>query len=65
MASKHIFTNLTCHDLQDAFSLIAYENPYESPFADLIHPRHRKILAKSINNAILGESDMLKSRIGG
>ncbi|CDS37428.1 ran binding protein 9 [Echinococcus multilocularis] len=39
--------------LQDAFSLIAYENPYESPFADLMHPRHRKILAESVNNAIL------------
>ncbi|KAM3177843.1 hypothetical protein ACTXT7_003732 [Hymenolepis weldensis] len=39
--------------LQDAFSLIAYENPYESPFADLMHPRHRKILADSVSNAIL------------
>ncbi|KAH9280104.1 Ran-binding protein 10 [Echinococcus granulosus] len=39
--------------LQDAFSLIAYENPYESPFADLMHPRHRKILAESVSNAIL------------
>lgn len=33
--------------------MIAYENPYESPFADLMHPRHRKILAESVNNAIL------------
>ncbi len=40
--------------LQEAFSLIAYENPYESPFADFMHPRHRKVLAESVNNAILG-----------
>uniref|UniRef100_A0A5K3FRV0 CTLH domain-containing protein n=2 Tax=Mesocestoides corti TaxID=53468 RepID=A0A5K3FRV0_MESCO len=39
--------------LQDAFSLFAYENPYESPFSDLMHPKHRKMLAESVNNAIL------------
>lgn len=35
--------------------MIAYESPYESPFADLIHPRHRKILADSVSNAIMSK----------
>ncbi|VDO09107.1 unnamed protein product [Rodentolepis nana] len=53
LQSKNVLSMSQLTLLQDAFSLIAYENPLESPFADLIHPRHRKILADSVSNAIL------------
>nr|CDS25603.1 ran binding protein 9 [Hymenolepis microstoma] len=53
LQAKNVLSINQLNLLQDAFSLIAYENPFESPFADLIHPRHRKILADSVSNAIL------------
>ncbi|VDM04512.1 unnamed protein product [Schistocephalus solidus] len=33
--------------------MVAYENPIDSPFGDLAHFRHRKVLADSVNNTIL------------
>ncbi|KAL7053383.1 hypothetical protein AAHC03_027175 [Spirometra sp. Aus1] len=39
--------------MENAFNLVAYENPIDSPFGDLAHFRHRKLLADSVNNTIL------------
>ncbi|CAH8567180.1 unnamed protein product [Schistosoma turkestanicum] len=39
--------------LSDAFSLVAYQNPYKSPLSDLLHPKYRELLADAVNDAIL------------
>ncbi|CAH8657974.1 unnamed protein product [Heterobilharzia americana] len=39
--------------LSNAFSLVAYQNPYKSPLNSLLHPKHRELLADAINDAIL------------
>ncbi|CAH8666503.1 unnamed protein product [Schistosoma curassoni] len=39
--------------LSDAFSLVAYQNPYKSPLSGLLHPKYRELLADAVNDAIL------------
>ncbi|CAH8679419.1 unnamed protein product [Schistosoma rodhaini] len=41
--------------LSDAFSLVAYQNPYKSPLSGLLHPKYRELLADAVNDAILGK----------
>lgn len=40
--------------LEDTFSLIAYANPRDSPFAGLLEERERGPVAEELNSAILG-----------
>ncbi|CAH8679394.1 unnamed protein product [Schistosoma rodhaini] len=39
--------------IKDAFSLVAYQNPYKSPLSGLLHPKYRELLADAVNDAIL------------
>ncbi|CAH8680352.1 unnamed protein product [Schistosoma haematobium] len=39
--------------LSDAFSLVAYQNPYKSPLSGLLHPKYRELLADAVNDTIL------------
>ncbi|TNN15845.1 hypothetical protein EWB00_001056 [Schistosoma japonicum] len=39
--------------LSNAFSLVAYQNPYKSPLSSLLHPKYRELLADAVNDAIL------------
>lgn len=41
-------------DGQDVFGLLAYEDPYESPIAEVLDVAARTRLAKAVNSAILG-----------
>lgn len=40
---------------QGAFGLIAYQDPYTSPFRRFLDPSHRDRLADAVNSAIMGE----------
>lgn len=40
-------------ELEDVLSLLAYENPHESPVAHLLTTNHRESLASTVNSAIL------------
>jgi len=42
--------------LQDAFSLIAYSNPWSSPLGWLLCPSRRENVSTTLNSAILGRS---------
>lgn len=42
--------------LQDAFSLIAYSNPWSSPLGWLLCPSRRESVSTTLNSAILGKS---------
>lgn len=41
---------------QDAFSLLAYSNPWASPVGWQLDPAQRETVCASLNSAILGES---------
>ena len=41
------------HTLQDAFSLLAYSDPWQSPLAHLLSPAEREPVANALNRAIL------------
>ena len=40
-------------ELERTMALLAFENPKESPFADLLQPVQRQRLASEVNSAIL------------
>lgn len=40
--------------LEETFSLLAYSDPFSSPFAGLLHVQARELVANSLNSAILG-----------
>lgn len=52
---KDTFTNAILRAFQDAFSLIAYSNPWSSPLGWLLCPSRRENVSTSLNSAILGE----------
>lgn len=45
--------NLQLEELERTLSLLAFENPENSPYSDLLHTAHRQHLASRINEAIL------------
>lgn len=42
---------------QDAFSLLAYSNPWSSPLGWQLCPSRRETVCAALNSAILGESE--------
>lgn len=42
--------------LQDAFSLLAYSNPWNSPVGWQLNPQERETVCARLNSAILGKS---------
>lgn len=42
--------------LQDAFSLLAYSNPWDSPVGWQLEPVRREAVCEALNSAILGET---------
>lgn len=46
---------------QDAFSLIAYSNPWSSPLGWQLCPTKRETVCRALNSAILGKLDYMKS----
>ena len=44
--------------LQEAFSLLAYRDPKQSPIGYLLHPNQREQLCADLNSAILGEFEI-------
>ena len=42
-------------ELERTLSLLAFEKPESSPYADLLHPSHRQQLASEVNESILKE----------
>lgn len=45
--------------LQDAFSLLAYSNPWNSPVGWQLDPQQRETVCQRLNSAILGKSNFL------
>lgn len=45
--------------LQDAFSLLAYSNPWNSPVGWQLDPQERETVCARLNSAILGECILL------
>lgn len=43
--------------LQDAFSLLAYSNPWNSPVGWQLNPQERETVCARLNSAILGKSE--------
>ncbi|KAH9634571.1 hypothetical protein HF086_006196 [Spodoptera exigua] len=41
--------------LEDAFSLLAYSNPWDSPVGWQLEPVRREAVCEALNSAILGE----------
>lgn len=41
------------HELERTLALLAFEQPQDSPFGDLLHPSHRQKVASELNGAIL------------
>lgn len=48
-------SSLILNELERTLSLLAFENPENSPYSDLLKPNHRQILASRINQALLQE----------
>lgn len=48
-----------CHS-QDAFSLLAYSNPWSSPMGWQLCPSRREIVCAALNSAILGKLENKK-----
>ncbi|XP_008483787.2 ran-binding protein 10 [Diaphorina citri] len=46
--------------LQDAFSLLAYSNPWNSPVGWQLHPVHRETVCAALNSAILESSNLAR-----
>lgn len=46
-----------CVLLQDAFSLLAYSDPWNSPVGYQLDPIQREPVCSTLNSAILGRSD--------
>lgn len=44
-------------DSQDAFSLLAYSNPWSSPMGWQLDPSRREIVCAALNSAILGKAE--------
>lgn len=42
--------------LQDAFSLLAYSNPWNSPVGWQLNPQERETVCQRLNSALLGKS---------
>lgn len=49
-----IHTVLNIYHLQDAFSLLAYSNPWSSPVGWQLDPVQRETVCAQLNSAILG-----------
>lgn len=47
--------NLVCVIFQDAFSLLAYSNPWDSPVGWQLEPVRREAVCEALNSAILGK----------
>lgn len=47
-------STMTCY-FQDAFSLLAYSNPWASPVGWQLQPSQRESVCASLNSAILGK----------
>lgn len=47
-------------DFQDAFSLLAYSNPWSSPMGWQLCPSRREIVCAALNSAILGKLENKK-----
>lgn len=45
--------------LQDAFSLLAYSNPWNSPVGWQLNPQERETVCQRLNSALLGKSKFL------
>ena len=43
------------YQLQEAFSLLAYKDPRQSPMSYLLNPTQREQLCADLNSAILGK----------
>ncbi|XP_046993577.1 glucose-induced degradation protein 8 homolog [Schistocerca americana] len=41
------------NELERTLALLAFEDPHQSPFSDLLHPTHRQKVASELNAAIL------------
>lgn len=54
-SAQLIFVPTYAYGLQEAFSLLAYNNPRASPVGFLLDPQLREPLALELNSAILGE----------
>lgn len=57
------FINVFNSHFQDAFSLLAYSNPWSSPLGWQLCPSRREIVCAALNSAILGESSTEHFRI--
>ncbi|XP_014239826.1 ran-binding protein 9 [Cimex lectularius] len=64
--SQHLFHEFGANEsnktmLQDAFSLLAYSNPWSSPVGWQLHPRERETVCAQLNSAILESSNMARN----
>lgn len=50
--SAHLFV---CLSVQDAFSLLAYSDPWNCPVGQQLDPTQRESLCSALNSAILGK----------
>lgn len=51
--------------LEDAFSLLAYSNPWSSPLGWQLCPSRRELVCAALNSAILGECIFIQRLIEG
>lgn len=56
-ALAYILMNTFLIDSQDAFSLLAYSNPWSSPMGWQLCPSRREIVCAALNSAILGKDE--------
>lgn len=55
MTETHV-VHLLCVCVQDAFSLLAYSDPWNCPVGQQLDPTQRESLCSALNSAILGKS---------
>lgn len=54
LASVCVFVYVCVH-MQDAFSLLAYSDPWNCPVGQQLDPTQRETLCSALNSAILGK----------
>ncbi|CAL8102617.1 unnamed protein product [Calicophoron daubneyi] len=53
LKNKNALTPMQIQLLNGAFGMIAYQDPYSSPFRKFLEPAHRERLADAVNSAIM------------
>ena len=57
---EKVYTEINCVFLfQDAFSLVAYSDPWSSPMGYQLDPVQREKVCASLNSSILGKNDIV------